>query len=79
MRFRVAFPEESVKIAAQSIMASYHTPIKTRRASERDGILFWILPPLLLGAIFAFCAMANGDGMEKGEAEPAAAEVSDEE
>ena len=48
MRFRVAFPEESVKIAAQSIMASYHTPIKTRRASERDGILFWILPPLLI-------------------------------
>ncbi len=33
--------------------------MKTRRDGERDGILFWILPPLLLGAVFAFCAMAN--------------------
>ncbi len=42
-------------------MASYHKPVKTRRASERDGILFWILPPLLLGAVFAFCSMANSN------------------
>ena len=26
---------------------------------ERDGILFYILPPLLLGAVFAFCSMAS--------------------
>ncbi len=41
-------------------MASYSSHgMKTRRDGERDGILFWILPPLLLGAVFAFCAMAN--------------------
>lgn len=52
-------------------MAGYHTPIKTRRDSERDGILFWILPPLLLGAVFAFCSMANSEGVEKEESQPA--------
>ena len=47
-------------MSAQSIMASYSSHgMKTRRDGERDGILFWILPPLLLGAVFAFCAMAN--------------------
>ena len=45
----------------------------TRRDSERDGVLFWILPPLLLGAVFAFCAMANSDGLgEKQDKKPAA-------
>ena len=46
---------------------------KTRRDSERDGVLFWILPPLLLGAVFAFCAMANSDGVEKKEGKKPAA------
>lgn len=50
-------------------MASY-PPIKTRRVGERDGILFWILPPLLLGAIFAFCSMNAGE--KKGDEHPAA-------
>lgn len=53
-------------------MAKYNAPIKTRRDSERDGILFWILPPLLLGAVFAFCSMANSDGVDKKDKKPAA-------
>ena len=52
-------------------MAGYHTPIKTRRDSERYGILFWILPPLLLGAVFVFCSMANSEGVVKEESQPA--------
>ena len=51
---------------------------RTRRDSERDGILFWILPPLILGAIFAFCAMANSEGTEKEDAAPAAEVPADE-
>jgi hypothetical protein len=45
--------------------------MKARRDGERDGILFWILPPLLLGAVFAFCAMANSSGAAEDSA-PAA-------
>ena len=59
-------------MSAQSIMASYSSHgMKTRRDGERDGILFWILPPLLLGAVFAFCAMANSSGAA-GDSSPAA-------
>ena len=47
----------------------------TRRDSERDGVLFWILPPLLLGAVFAFCAMANSDGLEEKQDKKPAAEA----
>lgn len=48
-------------------MASYsNSPIKVRTTADRgehDGILFYILPPLLLGAVFAFCSMASsGEG-----------------
>lgn len=49
----------------------------TASRGEHDGILFYILPPLLLGAVFAFCAMANSND-EATEA-PAAEEVSIEE
>ena len=48
---------------------------KTRRDGERDGVLFWILPPLLLGAVFAFCAMANSDGVEETPDKKPAAEA----
>ena len=47
--------------------------IRTRTDGERDGILFWIVPPLLLGAVFAFCAMANSNS--PAGTEPAAAEA----
>jgi hypothetical protein len=54
-------------------MASYNSHgIKTRSDSERDGILFWIIPPLLLGAVFAFCAMANSNASADAESAPAA-------
>ena len=53
--------------------------MKTRRDGERDGILFWILPPLLLGAVFAFCSMANSEGVENEEAQPAAEASAEEE
>lgn len=54
-------------------MASYNSHgMRTRRDDERDGVLFWILPPLLLGAVFAFCAMANSSPAEDGGAKPAA-------
>ena len=48
---------------AQRNMASINTSstrtrIKVYRG-ERDGVLFYILPPLLLGAVFAFCYMAS--------------------
>lgn len=80
MLFLVAFRKECATIPAQStLMAGYHTPIKTRRDSERDGILFWILPPLLLGAVFAFCSMANSDGTEEEDARPAAEASAEEE
>ncbi len=60
-------------------MAAYKSPIVKRRPDdERDGILFYILPPLLLGAVFAFCAMANSDNAGA-EAPAPAAEVADEE
>lgn len=52
-----------------------NTAIKVRTTASRgehDGILFYILPPLLLGAIFAFCAMANDKGSED-DKKPAAA------
>ncbi len=51
-----------------------HSSVKVRTTASRgehDGILFYILPPLLLGAVFVFCAMANSDGIEK-EEKPAA-------
>ena len=51
-----------------------HPSVKVRTTASRgehDGILFYILPPLLLAAIFAFCAMANSKGVEKDE-QPAA-------
>ena len=51
-----------------------HSSVKVRTTASRgehDGVLFYILPPLLLGAIFAFCAMANSDGIEP-EEKPAA-------
>ena len=52
-------------------MASYSSHgMKTRRDGERDGILCWILPPLLLGAVFAFCAMARSSAPAE-EAAPA--------
>ncbi len=56
-------------------MAVKKTRIITRRAGERDGILFWILPPLLLGAVFAFCAM---NSVEPGD-EPQGTEQTEEE
>jgi hypothetical protein len=44
-------------------MASYkNSPVRVRTTESRgehDGILFYILPPLLLGAVFAFCSMAS--------------------
>ena len=59
-------------------MASYSaSPIKVRTTASRgehDGILFYILPPLLLGAVFAFCSMASSDEADAPEA-PAAEEV----
>ena len=59
-------------------MASHsHSPIKVRTTASRgehDGILFYILPPLLLGAVFAFCSMASSDEADAPEA-PAAEEV----
>ena len=51
-----------------------HPSVKVRTTAsrgEQDGILFYILPPLLLGAVFVFCAMANSDGLEL-EDKPAA-------
>lgn len=51
-----------------------NTAIKVRSTTsqdERDGVLFYILPPLLLAAVFAFCAMANDDGA-KADKKPAA-------
>ena len=60
-------------------MASYNSQgLRTRRDGERDGVLFWILPPLLLGAVFAFCAMANSS-TAAGEPEAPAAEAPAEE
>ena len=56
-------------------MAKY-PPIKMRRASERDGILFWILPPLLLGAIFWFCSTNAGE--KKSDEQPAAEAAAEE-
>ena len=53
------------------------TSIKVRTKASRgehDGILFYILPPLLLGAVFAFCAMANSG--DKAAETPAAEETS---
>lgn len=56
-------------------MASHkNTSVRVRTTASRgehDGILFYILPPLLLGAVFAFCAMANSGG-EKSDEQPAA-------
>lgn len=52
---------------------SKKTSIKVRTTASRgehDGILFYILPPLLLAAIFAFCAMANDKEVEA-DSEPA--------
>ena len=52
-------------------MASINHPsVKVRTTASRgehDGVLFYIMPPLLLGAIFAFCAMANSKGIETEE------------
>ncbi|MBR1982888.1 MAG: hypothetical protein IKA23_09090 [Akkermansia sp.] len=60
-------------MAAQAIMAAYQSyTVKKRSADERDGVLFYILPPLLLGAVFAFCAMANSNDKEKAEPTTAA-------
>lgn len=60
-------------------MASYSSHgVRTRSDGERDGILFWIVPPLLLGAVFAFCAMANSDSAEGGEPVPAEEAAADE-
>lgn len=60
-------------------MASYSkTSIKVRTTvsrGEHDGILFYILPPLLLGAVFAFCSMASS-GEADASRTPAAEEVS---
>ena len=62
-------------------MASINHPsVKVRTTASRgehDGILFYILPPLLLGAVFAFCAMANSDGV-KADDQPAAEASSEE-
>ena len=62
-------------------MASYkNSPVRVRTTESRgehDGILFYILPPLLLGAVFAFCSMANDEGTapdQKPAAEAAAEE-----
>lgn len=56
-------------------MAS-HKSSKVKRVAiyrgERDGVLFYILPPLLLGAVFAFCSMASDDGGKQTGAQPAA-------
>ena len=57
------------------------TSIKVRTTASRgehDGILFYILPPLLLGAVFAFCSMASS-GESAADADPAAEELSVEE
>lgn len=79
MLFLVAIKKKSATIPAQTKhMARYNIPIKTRRAGERDGILFWILPPLLLGAVFAFCSSVKNTDAEAGDKTPAA-EVSTEE
>lgn len=54
------------------------TSIKVRTTASRgehDGILFYILPPLLLGAVFAFCSMASS-GEADASRTPAAEEVS---
>lgn len=63
-------------------MASYsHSPIKVRTTASRgehDGILFYILPPLLLGAVFAFCSMASSEKAAAPQ-EPAAEEIAAEE
>lgn len=63
-------------------MASYSkTSIKVRTTASRgehDGILFYILPPLLLGAVFAFCSMASSGAADK-SGEPATEQVSEEE
>ncbi|MBE6416015.1 MAG: hypothetical protein E7032_05710 [Akkermansiaceae bacterium] len=63
-------------------MASYSkTSIKVRTTASRgehDGILFYILPPLLLGAVFAFCSMASGGEADTGS-EPATEQVAEEE
>lgn len=60
-------------------MASYSkTSIKVRTTASRgehDGILFYILPPLLLGAVFAFCSMASS-GESGHSATPTAETVS---
>jgi hypothetical protein len=54
-------------------MAGFNSQgIRTRTDGERDGILFWIIPPLLLGAVFAFCAMANSNASADAESAPAA-------
>ena len=64
-------------------MASYsHSPIKVRTTASRgehDGILFYILPPLLLGAVFAFCSMASSDEADAPEAPDAEEVVAEEE
>lgn len=60
-------------------MAGYsNSPIKVRTTADRgehDGILFYILPPLLLGAVFAFCSMASSGEGDASKA-PATEEVS---
>lgn len=62
-------------------MASYsRTSVKVRTTESRgehDGILFYILPPLLLGAVFAFCYLASGSSEDDGT--PAVEEVATEE
>lgn len=63
-------------------MASYSkTSIKVRTTASRgehDGILFYILPPLLLGAVFAFCSMASSGEPDK-SSDPATEQVAEEE
>lgn len=53
--------------------------VRTRASrGEHDGVLFYILPPLLLGAVFAFCSLASRGNDGGDDAQPAA-EVSAEE
>jgi hypothetical protein len=54
--------------------------VRTRASrGEHDGVLFYILPPLLLGAVFAFCSMASSSNDDGGDEALPAAEASAEE
>ena len=87
MFFLVAFRKFCAIMPAQRNMASINTSSTRTRVKiyrgERDGVLFYILPPLLLGAVFAFCYMASSENDAAAAAKPApaaeSAAVADEE